>query len=172
MPVQPAAVSHRHRIEPWPRRWHRATALTIALLLLGGCGDPTPKDSPIERIERWLETAEAAIEQRDLDAFGSMIADNYTDPNGNDREAILRRMQLIFLRHRAPEIVIQTREVRLVDANHADIRLVGAAANAGGIGELQGRLMKGLLSLRWVDDRWTVEQAQWTDAGVADFLRE
>lgn len=67
----------------------------LACLAMSGCSDA---DTPRARLEQLLQQAVDAAEQRNTGAFMELVAEDYTDARGRDREQLRNYLRALFLR--------------------------------------------------------------------------
>lgn len=82
--------------------------LVALLMLVWGCTSP---DSPQARLETFLTQAVAAAEARDTGEFMELIATDYRDAQGHDRDMLRDYLRGLFLRY---------------GSIHADVRVLEA----------------------------------------------
>ena len=85
--------------------------LVSLLILVGGCGSP---GSPEARLDAFLDQAVVAAEARDTGEFMDLIATDYLDAEGHDRDMLRDYLRGLFLRYgsiHADVKVLQTREL-------------------------------------------------------------
>lgn len=102
--------------------------VVICAALLFACGsDPL---APEQQVRNTLDAMQEAAEARSLSDFMTHISDDYSDHQGNDKAAIRRIVQLLFLRNQS--INIFTR-IQSLDINNdfAAVELSAAMAARG-----------------------------------------
>lgn len=90
----------------------RCLGLIVLSLLLSSCGDDP--SSPGQQVRDTLKAMQVAAEERSMSDFMQHIADNYSDHQGNDKAAVRRIMQVLFLRNQSINIftLIQSIEIQ------------------------------------------------------------
>lgn len=138
---------------------HYRTILLAALLT--GCSAP---DAPEAAVRDWLEKAEAAAEARDRDTLVGMISNRYFDAEGNDREAVGRRLRLYFLRHRNIVIASNVEELVVSGGTAATVVLTAGMVGRGG-GTLDFGAERLRFELELVEDggEWLLIGARWSE---------
>ena len=136
-------------------------AAVVAAALTGGCGT---SDHEAE-IRALLAAAEEAAEARDAGFFGDLIAEEYRDASGNDRDALLRMVRGFFLANQRVEVVTRVNEIVVEGADAAR-----AVMHAGMLGQRSGaELLAGIdaelyrFDLELVNEggEWQIIGAQW-----------
>lgn len=138
---------------------HYRTILLAALV--AGCSAP---EAPEEGVRAWLEKAEAAVEARDRDTLVDMISERYVDAEGNDRDAVDKRLRLYFLRHR--NIVIASDIEELIVSGGTAARVVLTAGMAGRDGSPLGfsaERRRFELELEQDGGEWLLIGARWSE---------
>lgn len=133
--------------------------MILLAALLAGCTAP---EAPEAAVRAWLEKAEAAVEARDRDALVDMISERYVDAEGNDRDALDKRLRLYFLRHR--NIVIASDLEELTVSGGTAARVVLTAGMAGRDGSALGFSADRLhfeLELEQDGGEWLLIGARW-----------
>jgi hypothetical protein len=148
--------------------------LLLTLSLLAGCGaDP---NSPEAQIEALFDAAESAAEARDIATLKTLVAGDYSDDRGHDRNTVVRVVQFHFLQNKSIHLFRQTRELSFPERGRAAARVLVAMAGTP-IPDLAAlRLARADLyrfDLELADrggGDWAVTGAQWRRAELADFL--
>jgi hypothetical protein len=105
------------------REWPLACG---ALALLGACArEPSPED----QVREVIAAAEAATEARDLSDVMDLVAENYTDSRGQDKEAIRNLMRGFFFVNQSVHLLMRVESIEfpadeLADA-HIAVGLLG-----------------------------------------------
>ena len=148
-------------------------ALAVAVLGLAACPEePTP---PEQRIRELNARAEAAAEARDVAALKDMVAEDYRDVSGYDKQAVVRLVQLYLLRNRAVHLFTLTKSLQILDQDHAVADILVAMAGqpveeVDQLFDIRADLMR--FNVRYVrdDDEWRVIGVEWRRATADDFL--
>lgn len=75
----------------------RLLIIILSCLILVACAsDPT---SPEQQVRKSLLAMEAAAQERSMSGFMPYISDDYSDHQGNNKDALKRLLQLLFLRN-------------------------------------------------------------------------
>ena len=143
----------------------KAFSLLITLsLLLSACGDdPT---SPEQQVRNTLNAMQEAAESRSMSDFMDHISDRYADHQGNDKAAIRRIMQLLFLRNQSINILTLVQSMDVQD-NIAAVEISAAMAARGvDLTQETNRLKADAhhfsVVLQHVEDsKWEVQSVSW-----------
>lgn len=144
------------------------TKLTIIIaasliLLLSACSDdPT---SPEQQVRDTLNAIELAAQERSMSDFMDYIADDYSDHQGNDKDAVKRIVQLMFLRNQSINIFTLIRSIN-VDDKIAAVELSAAMASRGvdltqETNRLKADTHQFSVVLQQDDDEWLVSSVSW-----------
>lgn len=148
--------------------------LLILLSVLGGCSEET--DSPEEQVRALINRAETAAEDRDTNALGEMLADQYKDEFKNNRRTIKNTLRLQFLRHKSVHLLIQIKSLRIPEPGKAKAELLVAMAgrpvpDVEALIDLKVDLYRFEIEFLEVEEAsWKVARAKWTRATMEDFL--
>ena len=96
--------------------------------MLCSCGDDP--QSPVQQVQDTLQAMQDAAEQRSMADFMEHIADDYLDHQDNDKGAIRRIMQLLFLRNQSINIFTLVQSID-VQGNIAAVEVSAAMAARG-----------------------------------------
>jgi hypothetical protein len=103
----------------------RAGSIAMATLLLAACSNV---ESPQARLDAFLEQAVSAAEERDTGEVMALVAEDYLDAQGRDRDRLRDYVRGMFLRFGSVHLDVQIVEVRQLGAASAEIDLsVGVA---------------------------------------------
>jgi hypothetical protein len=100
-----------------------------AAVLLGGlaaCGGEP--GTPEARVRAWLETGQAAAEARDVGALKDMIAEDYQDEDGHDKQALVNYIRALMLRNQVVHVFMDVESIEMVSPEWARVSLVAALA--------------------------------------------
>lgn len=150
----------------------RATAKPLRTLWLGflasgiaACGEPpTP---PEQALRAWVATGQRLVEAQDRSGLMDMIADNYTDARGNDRNAIDGLFRFYFLRAHGIKLFVSIEELRVFSDSAAEIDLqVGMGATHDGVLGFSAEAYDFKLELVRDGDDWLLLSARWGERGA------
>lgn len=160
-----------------PSRSGRAAALLGALCVavaLGGCSKKAA--DPVAEIETLIGEVEVAFEAGDLGAIKERLADDYSDPRGNDKAGLVGTLQFFFMRKRARHVLSQIDDIT-VEADGRTARAVVMAAGGStpidgieALGDVRADIVRLQISLSKPDDDWLVTSVIWKRASAGAFL--
>jgi hypothetical protein len=110
----------------WRVPLRRAVWLLAISIALASCGPVT--GSPEAQVRDVLRRARQAAEAKDLDTLADLIAEDYTDDQGNDRRALRRLLQLHFLRNASIHLLTHVRSLELPGPTRAEVAVFVAMA--------------------------------------------
>ena len=146
----------------------------LTMVLLASCS--ADRGTPEDQVRALLAAAEQAAEAKDLPALKDMIAGEYGDSQGNDREAVVAVVRYHFLRNDAVHLLTRIGDMEFTGPGRAEVSLLVAMAGepiptADEIGTLRADLFRFDITLAAGDDgKWRLVTASWGRAGPADFL--
>ncbi|MBX2848482.1 MAG: hypothetical protein KTR16_09180 [Acidiferrobacterales bacterium] len=143
--------------------YYVALSFFTALLISACSDDPT---SPEQQVRTTLNAMQEAAEQRSLSDFMQHVAEDYSDHKGNNKEAIKRFVQILFLRNQSINIFTLIQDLDIQD-NIAAVE-VSAAMAARGVDLTQesNRLKADTNHFSVVlqnkgDTKWQVQSVSW-----------
>lgn len=139
------------------RSW--LTILVAALLLqLAACsGSPSE-----EALKAALDQLQESGENRDLDTFMDLVADDFSGNGGEfDRDGMERLLRLIAMRHKSIGVTRTSTTIQM----HGELAEVSMSllitGGSGGMLPETGQLMETKSSWRFEDGEWQVTSATW-----------
>jgi hypothetical protein len=149
-------------------------AVLAGALLLTACGEE-PSD-PEQQVREAIARAETAAEAGELSALKALVANDYQDSRGYNRQSIIRLLQFYLLGHQSIHILSRVSEVSINEDGTA--RAVVYAAMTGqpvkdaqALLNIRADFHRFDLTLRNQGvDEWRVTRANWRRAQAADFL--
>lgn len=143
-----------------------------SVALVSACGKP---DSPEQQIARFIAKGEEVAEQRDLLKIKDLVSDNYTDEHKRNKREIVQIATAYIWRHKHIYVYTQTRDLTIIKANHANLKLFVALANLPiaspvALQEVRARLYRFDLNLVKQDDAWLIQGLKWWPATQEDFF--
>ena len=102
--------------------------LLLTSSLISACSDDP--SSPEQQVRNTLDLMQQAAQERSMSDFMDHIADNYSDHRGNDKAAIRRIMQFLFLRNQSINIFTLIHSIDIQN-NIAAVELSAAMAARG-----------------------------------------
>jgi hypothetical protein len=145
-------------------------AMALSLTTWVGCS------SPEEQVAARVEEARAALEEGDLSALRGMVAEQYEDEQGNDRETVLATVAYYVRVEGGVYAWTRIREIRMLEPNRAEVRLLVALASGPieqpqDLTRVRAELHRFVLQLvKQPPGGWQLTHAQWTPASLSDFL--
>lgn len=132
----------------------------LAAALASACSRGTDE----EQIRALIDSAETAAEARDVSDLMDLVADNYADDRGSDKDELQRFMRAYFVMHPKIELLVTIGEIELETANRArvqvDVAMLGTRLGGGPEQtSLTGDLESLRVELRRVDSQWRVSRA-------------
>ena len=104
----------------------RLLAVLISCLLIMSCSDdPT---SPEQQVRNSLSAMEVAAQERSTSDFMRHISDDYFDQHGNDKKAVKRIVQVLFLRNQKINIFSLIKSLE-INNGLAEVQLSAAIAS-------------------------------------------
>ena len=143
--------------------WVARSAVIAALSLLLGCsGDP---ESPEAQVRATLAAAEAAAEEKDVDFFEELIAEDYSDHGGRNRQGIIDFTRFYFFRHQSIHVLSRIESIEFPIPELAKVELVAGLAGRGdesSVFDLEADAYRFELELRQDDaGDWKLIGASW-----------
>jgi len=154
--------------------------LALVASLVACSADPPP--GPEAQLLQLVDEAERAAEARDADPLQRFIADDYSDAEGRDAQAIRALIGFRLLRHGRVHLLTRVEEIVLGEPGNATVSLF--AAMAGGplasledLASAQASLYRFDFTLRKPEpdiadgrfDSWRVVSARFRRARIDDF---
>jgi len=147
-------------------------AAVATVLLLAACGEPPA--APEARLRALIEAAEQAAEDHEISLFRQVVADDYQDQRGLDRQTMLRMVQGALLRNRQIHLLTLVRDI---DVEQARARATVLVAMAGqpiesteALLNVRADLMRFEVEFVPQGGDWLVSAVGWRRAEVKDFL--
>jgi hypothetical protein len=136
----------------------------LPCVLLQGCGGAG--DSPEDELRRWVSSAQAAVEAEDRATLMNMLAENYADARGNDRNAIDQVLRFYFLRQDSLVLLSNIEEITISGETAAIVKLTAAMAGANSAASgFSADAYRFELELEHDDDDWLLVAARWGELG-------
>jgi hypothetical protein len=142
-------------------------------LMLAGCKRPL---TPEQQVRAALSAAEQAAQEKDLQALGGFLSEQYSDREQNDRQAVMGLLRLQFIRFPAIHLLVRVPHVGFPEPGRAEATalVAMAALPIAGPDELP-RLSADLYRFDLVlgdegKGHWRVRSAAWAPARAEDFL--
>ncbi len=137
--------------------------LLLTTIVLAACAPPV---GPEEAVRQWIDTAQAAVEERDRGKLIDMISDSYVDARGNRRDDIDKILRVYFLRSQKIVLASKIDQLDLVDDTAASVLLtVGMAGSDTGLFGFSADAYRFELELAKRVDSWQLIGARWGALG-------
>jgi hypothetical protein len=130
------------------------------LVVLGACS----AELPDERLRRIVADGETAAEERNTSYFREIIAENYSDVRGNDRDRLLNTIRGVFLASNSIDVVLRVDSVNLLGDDAAEVVLEAAVLSSGpgrAIFGFDGDFYRFELGFALLEDDWKLVRADW-----------
>jgi len=138
--------------------------LSLICTVLAGCGGAN--GGPEEALRAWINTAEAAAEERDRSSLLDLISENYADGRGNDHASIGQMLRIYFLRQQSVALLTTIDEIVLSGDTAALLKLtVGMAGTNNSALGISADAYNFELELQADDDDWLLIGARWGALG-------
>jgi hypothetical protein len=149
-----------------------SSLLLLCLMLLVACRPAV--EAPEEALRRAIAEAVTAAEKKDLGALTGLLATDYRDNQGRDRQAVAGMLRYYFLGHQAIYLLTRIRSVE-VAGEQAQAEVLVAMAGEPLADPNEPTFVRASLyrfELAWVreQDAWKIHQARWQAAELRDFL--
>ena len=142
-------------------------AAVIVAVLVAGCGE---KSAPEEEIRAFVDSAEAAAEERDASALRELVADDYQDPDGRDAGDLRSFLHGYLVMHPSLNLITRIDSIELEGTEQARVAvtvgMLGRTAGDDDDWDLAGDVYR--LDLRLVREDggdWRLVRASTRDGG-------
>lgn len=153
----------------------RTITFVLALLLaLVAC---SKRESPEQRIRALIESAEEAVEKKDIGTVRGYVSERYRDEDGRDRRSAEGILKLYVLRNETIHLFTRIASISLAAPDRAQaIVYVAMAARpitrAEELGAFNANLYRFELSFAEEDKQWRIVRAAWRPAEPTDFIHQ
>jgi hypothetical protein len=142
------------------------TCVALALLLaVAGCGKPV---TPESRVRAVVAEGERTAEARDLGGLMALVAPDFQDARGGDREELRRYLRGYFVMHQSVHLLTRIDSVEFPYEDYARVRLtvgaLGRGSEAATAFDVAADVHEVALELRLEGDDWRVVRAGWRSA--------
>jgi len=145
---------------------NRAAVLAVMLLtlFLGACGGAD--EGPEAALRAWVAEGQRAAETKDRGALMDMVAEEYADSRGNNRDDIENLLRFYFLRQQKVALLTRIDELTVIGETAAELTLqVGmAGTNDNALGFSADAYRIEMELVRDGDD-WLLIYARWGGIG-------
>jgi hypothetical protein len=140
--------------------------VALALLLAAaGCGEAV---TPESRVRAVVAEGERAAEARDLGGLMALVAPDFQDARGGDREELRRYLRGYFVMHQSVHLLTRIVSVEFPYEDYARVRLtvgaLGRESAAATAFDVAADVHDVALELRLEGDEWRVVRAEWRSA--------
>lgn len=142
------------------------------MLLLTGCDET---NTPEEQVRQFIEAGTEAVEKRDISDVSDLIAENYSDVHGNNRQMALRMLTGYILGNKNIHVLIDIQHIHIPDSQHAEVQLLAgmagqSASDFASLFDIRANVYKFDLRLIKNDDDWQLLNARWSVASREDLF--
>lgn len=154
------------------RRAHRLGAVAVAALLLMACGGSPA--TPEAQLRALIDDVEQAAESHEISVFRNVVADDYQDEHGFNRQTVLRIVQGVLVRNQQIHLLSLVRRLDVEEATASAVVLVAMAGqpieSTEALLNVRADLMRFDVDFVRRSDEWRVGAVEWRRAEVKDFL--
>jgi len=133
--------------------------LAACSLAIVGCSDSSDE----EQVRAVIAAGEAAAESRDASDAMKLVADDYKDDQGNDKQQLTQFLRGYLLMHPKIELLVNVGEIEFETPTRARVRLDVAMVGTQGSGaqnSLTGDYDSLQVELRKRDSEWLVSRVE------------
>jgi len=143
-----------------------AVGAALALLLASsGCGE---RVTPESRVRAVIAEAERAAEARDLAGLMELVAPDFQDGRGGDREELKRYLRGYLVVHQSVHLLTRVESLEFPYDDYARVRVtvgtLGRESSAATAFDLAADVHDVALELKLEGDDWRVVRAEWRSA--------
>lgn len=154
--------------------WRRAVVLCL-VIFLAACGRDEP-GSPEAQIRALIDRVTAAAESGEIGPVESVLAPSFRAEGAMDRDQLLDRVRLYFLRYRRMHLLVRIESISVDSGQPASARvLLGTAArpidSPSVLTGYRASVHRIDLRLDRVDGDWQVLYAAWERVGAGALIR-
>lgn len=155
----------------------RASVALLAvatLALAAGCSKKTV--DPEQEIRETVMLAAKAATERELKVLKSLVASEYKDSRGQDKQSVVGTLNIYYLRRSGDLYVVpQITDLKVIGEDRAEVAVVAALARTPVkvVEELEGvraDIVRFDLKMKRGDDHWLVTGAEYSRARLGDLL--
>jgi hypothetical protein len=129
-----------------------ASLIFVAALLLAAC---SAKSSDEQQVRELVASAEAAAEARDTSDVLELVADDYSDAQGGDKQSLQNFLRAYFLSHPKIELLVSIEKLEFPVPGLAQAQISVATVGVG-----DANLQRLNVELRKSGDTWRVSRAE------------
>lgn len=161
-----------------PRSGVARLALVAIVLATGvlATGCSKKKVDPEQEIRETVMLAAKAATERDLKVLKSLVASEYKDSRGQDKQSVVGTLNIYYLRRSGDLYVVpQITDLKVIGEDRAEVAVVAALARTPVkvVEELEGvraDIVRFDLKMKRGEDQWLVTAAEYSRAGLGDLL--
>lgn len=138
--------------------------LTVSawIVAMAGCGAP---ESPEARVRAVVAAGERAAEARDLGGVMELVAADYRDAEGSDRNDLERLLRGYLVTHQSVHLLTRVEQVEFPYRDYARVTLtvgtLGRETAGATAFDVAADVHDVVLELKLEDDAWRVVRAEW-----------
>ena len=141
-----------------------AAAAVVAACLLAACGGTD--EGPEAAIRAWVAQGEQAAEDKDRGRLMDMVAPEYADARGNNRDDIENMLRFYFLRQQEVALITRIDELNVFGDTAAEVTLqVGMAGTNDNVLGFSADAYRIEMELVRDGDDWLLTYARWGGLG-------
>jgi hypothetical protein len=143
------------------------------MLAAPGCRGRRP--SPEEQARKTIDVAVKAVSERNIKPLATLVSDQYSDREGNDKEQVVSLVRVQFVLHPNLYLIAKIFSVECPEPIQARMVVFAALASVPGgvlpdLTNLSADVYRFDLTLADEDGTWRVVRAAWAPATVKDLL--
>lgn len=146
--------------------------LAAGAWLLAACGGPP--DTPEAQLRALIGDVEQAAEGHEISVFRDVVADDYQDERGFNRQTVLRIVQGVLIRNQRVHLLSLVRNIDVQGSEAGAVVLVAMAGqpieSTEALLNVRAELMRFDVDFVRRDEQWLVAAVAWRRAEVKDFL--
>lgn len=154
------------------RRLRGFIAVAVAASMLSACGGPP--ETPEAQLRALIGDVEQAAEGHEISVFRDVVADDYQDERGFDRQTVLRIVQGVLIRNQQVHLLSLVRNIDVQGSEAGAVVLVAMAGqpieSTEALLNVRADLMRFDVDFVRRGDQWLVGAVAWRRAEVKDFL--
>ena len=140
--------------------------------MMSGCDN---NETPEDEVRQFIQAGTDAVEKRDISDVRDLIAENYSDARGNNRQMALRMLTGYFLGNKNIHVLIDIQHIHIPDDQHAEVQLLAgmagqSASDFASLFDIRANVYKFDLRLVKDDDDWQLLNARWSVASREDLF--
>ncbi len=138
--------------------------VVLTACVLAACGGPD--EGPEAAVRAWVAAGHEAAEDKDRGTLMEMVAPEYADSRGNNRDDIGNLLRFYFLRQQTVALITRIDELRVFGDSAAEVSLhVGMAGTNDNVLGFSADAYRIELELIREGDDWLLTSARWGGLG-------